>query len=162
MRSLLFACCLCSAIVPLGLSTVFGQSCDSECEASIPGGSVTRCEAKLVKEDGWSRQAAVNACTVLLHRCSSLCEAPQEAALDESTTPILQFTGPEAPADIDIRWIQETLNSIGYPAGPADGQLGEQTKKAIEEFERSHGFVVTGEPSVNLQRHIAHSAAPLD
>lgn len=162
MRRLLLACALFPVITSLEVPTASAQSCDADCAASIPGGTVTQCGLKLEKGDGWSRKAAVVACIALHDQCLSACNAPQEAALKRSTAPLFQFAGPKPPEKVDISWIQETLNSLGYSAGRVDGKYGARTKAAIEEFERSHGFAVTGKPSVNLQRHIAWTAAPFD
>jgi len=138
------------------------QSCDAECEASIPGGTVPQCWLILEKEDEWSPEAAVDACIAMHDQCLSVCSAPQQAALETSAAPLLHFEGPKTPATVDISWIQSMLNSLGYSAGREDGRYGPQTRGAIEKFERSHGMPVTGVPSVGLQEHIAWTAAPLD
>jgi peptidoglycan hydrolase-like protein with peptidoglycan-binding domain len=45
----------------------------------------------------------------------------------------------------DIRQAQERLKDAGFNPGPADGQLGAQTKEAIREYQKSHGLPQTGQ-----------------
>ncbi len=44
-----------------------------------------------------------------------------------------------------IRRLQETLNSLGYPCGSADGVAGFQTKSALRRFQKANGLMVTGD-----------------
>jgi peptidoglycan hydrolase-like protein with peptidoglycan-binding domain len=45
----------------------------------------------------------------------------------------------------DIRQAQERLKDAGFNPGPADGQLGAQTKGALREYQKSHGLPQTGQ-----------------
>jgi Putative peptidoglycan binding domain len=45
----------------------------------------------------------------------------------------------------DIRQAQERLKDAGFNPGPADGQLGAQTKEALREYQKSHGLPQTGQ-----------------
>jgi peptidoglycan hydrolase-like protein with peptidoglycan-binding domain len=45
----------------------------------------------------------------------------------------------------DIRQAQERLKDAGFNPGPADGQLGTQTKEALKEYQKAHGLPQTGE-----------------
>ena len=45
----------------------------------------------------------------------------------------------------ELRTLQETLNDLGYQAGPEDGLYGDNTAEAIRAFERANELAVTGE-----------------
>jgi len=44
-----------------------------------------------------------------------------------------------------VRQIQEALNEQGYRVGTVDGQMGPQTKQALEKFQEAEGLQATGE-----------------
>jgi peptidoglycan hydrolase-like protein with peptidoglycan-binding domain len=46
-----------------------------------------------------------------------------------------------------IRKVQETLNARGYKAGPANGILGDSTRAALRQFQKSESIAVTGRPN---------------
>lgn len=46
--------------------------------------------------------------------------------------------------------LQTKLNAAGYDLGPPDGVIGDKTRAAISDFQRSRGLPVTGEPSLAL------------
>ena len=56
----------------------------------------------------------------------------------------------EAPNGSLITRAQKLLNKLGYDAGPANGQLDEQTRDAVKSFERRNGLEETGEVSIPL------------
>lgn len=56
-----------------------------------------------------------------------------------------------------VREIQAQLNRLGYQAGPEDGMMGSQTRRAIEAYQNDEGLLVTGEPSQSLLNHIDES-----
>lgn len=45
----------------------------------------------------------------------------------------------------DVRQAQERLKEAGFNPGPADGQLGAQTKEAIKEYQKAQGLPQTGQ-----------------
>lgn len=49
-----------------------------------------------------------------------------------------------------VQEIQRRLNARGYDAGLADGQLGERTRNAIEQFQRDRGVTVDGRATDEL------------
>ena len=64
----------------------------------------------------------------------------------------------KTPAATDIRAdhkrierIQRQLNSLGYDAGPADGNFGPRTRAAIRAFEAREKLPVSGEISESLE-----------
>ena len=44
----------------------------------------------------------------------------------------------------DVKKVQETLRDKGYDPGPVDGVLGDQTREAISQYQKSESFPVTG------------------
>ena len=50
----------------------------------------------------------------------------------------------EGDSGEDVRKLQETLVAQGFLTGAADGVYGEDTKRAIEDFQRRHNLVVDG------------------
>jgi len=50
--------------------------------------------------------------------------------------------------------VQAGLTRLGYNSGPADGVMGTRTKTAIEAYQRDHGLLVDGRPTVQLAQHI--------
>ena len=46
-----------------------------------------------------------------------------------------------------VRRVQERLSAEGFDAGPADGRMGERTRTALRDFQRSRGLDPTGEPN---------------
>lgn len=57
---------------------------------------------------------------------------------------------PGPRADTLIRTVQTQLARLGYPAGKADGRLGEGTINAIRQFEKQQGMPDTGRISGEL------------
>lgn len=55
---------------------------------------------------------------------------PNTVVLQPSTAPILN------PSKSDIIFAQSSLKTLGYPVGKVDGVWGQQSKQAIQEFER--------------------------
>ena len=56
--------------------------------------------------------------------------------------------GAERAAELDSldrRWIQDELAAKGFDPGPADGQFGPKTRKAIKAWQEAKGHAITGE-----------------
>lgn len=53
-----------------------------------------------------------------------------------------------------IRKVQETLNARGYKAGPANGILGDETRAALRQFQKSESIAVTGRPNPRTLSHL--------
>jgi peptidoglycan hydrolase-like protein with peptidoglycan-binding domain len=54
-------------------------------------------------------------------------------------------SGIASEPDADAKWIQQTLNAFGYhPPLDVDGSFGRDTKRAVEQFQRSYGLDVDG------------------
>ena len=53
-----------------------------------------------------------------------------------------------------IRGIQEALAAHGYAPGPADGVMGPQTVRAIEDYQGDAGLAVTGRATKELLDHL--------
>ncbi|MEF2071705.1 efflux RND transporter periplasmic adaptor subunit [Consotaella aegiceratis] len=56
----------------------------------------------------------------------------------------------QVPPETGIRLLQERLQSLGFDPGPADGVIGESTRTAIRNFQRSQGQPATGEITPDL------------
>lgn len=53
-----------------------------------------------------------------------------------------------------IRGIQEELAAHGYAPGPADGEIGARTVRAIEDYQSDAGLAVTGRATKELLDHL--------
>lgn len=60
--------------------------------------------------------------------------------------------------DLVIRTVQQSLTGLGYAAGKASGRIGEETERAIREFEIDQGLRVTGRISGPLVAKLARAA----
>ena len=56
--------------------------------------------------------------------------------------PVAQVPPPGAGR---VRWVQSTLERIGYACGGADGRMGANTRACIRDYQRDLGLAVTGE-----------------
>jgi hypothetical protein len=52
---------------------------------------------------------------------------------------------PPMAATLSVAEAQAKLNSLGFPVGPADGQMGSRTHKALRHFQQTRGLPQTGE-----------------
>lgn len=53
--------------------------------------------------------------------------------------------------------IQQSLNTLGYDAGTADGVMGGKTRAAIRDYQKDQGVAVDGQPSQALLRRLEES-----
>lgn len=60
---------------------------------------------------------------------------------------------------VDIRSIQQILTQLGYSPGVADGLMGQNTKRAIQEFQRDQELDIDGVPSPQLLERLRAVAA---
>jgi len=60
---------------------------------------------------------------------------------------------PSAPS-ADVRKVQAALGALGFDAGPADGVMGDKTRKAIRAFQVYRGLPATGQIDANLAREL--------
>jgi peptidoglycan hydrolase-like protein with peptidoglycan-binding domain len=65
-----------------------------------------------------------------------------------------------AQAEQVIRTAQQWLAQLGYQVGRVDGRLGEDTVKAIRDFEMDKGLVPKGRISAELVARLSDAAAP--
>ena len=59
-----------------------------------------------------------------------------------------------------VRTVQALLAARGYQPGPVDGRLGEDTVRAIREFEMDKGLAVKGRISADVLMRLSEAAAP--
>ncbi len=62
--------------------------------------------------------------------------------------------GDKPANDAAVSRVQAGLTRLEYNPGPADGIMGTRTKTAIEAYQRDHGLLVDGRPTVQLAQHI--------
>lgn len=55
--------------------------------------------------------------------------------------------------------IQESLKSLGYSTGPANGRLGAKTEAAIQDFQLDSGLRIDGKPTQKLLDQIQEKIA---
>ena len=83
-------------------------------------------------------------------------------ATAQSRTPARTPPGRE-PASQQVADIQEALRSLGYEVRWPSGQLTDETRTAIRNYEADHGLLISGEPSAALLQHMRQrvdAAAP--
>lgn len=51
-----------------------------------------------------------------------------------------------APISYDTKWVQETLNLLGYGPLKTDGKMGPATEAAIRRFQETNGLKADGDP----------------
>lgn len=69
-----------------------------------------------------------------------------------------QSTVPLTPNQIKV--LQQELKSLGYPVGPIDGVIGQQTSKAIGEFQKNNGQKATGKFDTKTIASLDHKSLP--
>lgn len=62
-------------------------------------------------------------------------------------------------AEIVLRTVQQSLAALGYQPGKVDGRSGEETERAIREFEMDHGLDPTGRVSAELFSRLAKAVS---
>ncbi len=62
-------------------------------------------------------------------------------------------------AEIVLRTVQQSLAALGYQPGKVDGRVGEETERAIREFEMDHGLDPTGRVSAELFSRLAKAVS---
>ncbi len=72
--------------------------------------------------------------------------------------PMFKLHSPEKRQE-QVEKIQRLLTESGYPAGPADGIVGRQTREAIRAYQGANGLTVDGRPSVILLLHLERARA---
>ena len=55
-----------------------------------------------------------------------------------------------------IKWVQQTLNELGYNAGAVDGSRGPQTKSATRAYQKNNGLSVDGSAGPATIKSMAH------
>jgi murein L,D-transpeptidase YcbB/YkuD len=60
-----------------------------------------------------------------------------------------------APVKMDIRWVQQSLKTLGYDPGPVDGTMGSRTASAVKDFQKANGLEADGWVGVMTQAKLA-------
>ena len=58
-----------------------------------------------------------------------------------------------------VTTVQEGLSRLGYDPGPADGEYGPRTKRAIKRYQADHGLLTDGLVTDQLASHIRGQVA---
>jgi hypothetical protein len=69
-------------------------------------------------------------------------EAQSQALVPPSEDTPIQLKA--ATSGAELAGVQEKLNQLGYPAGPADGIMGPKTRGALKSFQSDHGLTPDG------------------
>jgi peptidoglycan hydrolase-like protein with peptidoglycan-binding domain len=92
---------------------------------------------------------------------------PKPSPTEAATLPPVSTDLP--PLDVEaggqqllVRAVQRELAARGYDVGAEDGTLSNQTKAAIETYQRGHSLTVTGAASDELLRHILLGDSPAE
>jgi peptidoglycan hydrolase-like protein with peptidoglycan-binding domain len=64
-----------------------------------------------------------------------------------------------AQAEIVMRTVQQSLVALGYQVGRIDGRAGEETQRAIREFELDEGLAPTGRVSAEVFSRLGRTVA---
>lgn len=81
--------------------------------------------------------------------------------------PYVPYRGitPECPVKDSIKWVQQTLRTLGYNRLAVDGDWGKQTSEALYSFEADYEYpirdVVTYEMATHMLRLFVEMNAPL-
>ncbi len=62
-----------------------------------------------------------------------------------------------APHGLSVMATQRILASLGYHPGPADGQMGNRTHDALQQFQRDNHLPVTGQLDSRTQEQLQHN-----
>jgi peptidoglycan hydrolase-like protein with peptidoglycan-binding domain len=62
-------------------------------------------------------------------------------------------------AESIIRTVQQSLTTLGYQPGKADGRIGEETERAIREFEMDQGLATSGRVSAGMFARLAKAVS---
>ena len=56
----------------------------------------------------------------------------------------------QALSVLDVKELQEALNSLGFDCGVPDGRVGSQTRNAIRAYQKQNGLITDGYASGQL------------
>lgn len=106
------------------------------------------------RDDGMEMQRCVWSC---LARSSGNQDPAYQACVERVCTPKQRpISSPQGPSiqrqvagtEVEtVREIQLLLKGLGYEPGPVDGQLGGETQRALQRFQRVGNLPATGEPT---------------
>lgn len=84
------------------------------------------------------------------HACVERVCTPKERPISSPPGSAAGGTARPSGADVElIREIQLLLKELGYEPGPVDGQLGGETRRALQRFQRVGNLPSTGEPTLS-------------
>jgi lysozyme family protein len=112
-----------------------------------PGGKITYDHGPI--EHVVDKQSGV---APLLKRIGQMAKINYPRALEEDPVPVVP--------DLDVKWLQESLNKLDQAGLEVDGRYGPETTKAVHVFQQNHGLDVDGDagPKTCAMIHSALSA----
>jgi Putative peptidoglycan binding domain len=94
---------------------------------------------------------ADNPCSLIVDEIRRSCAMKRSSGIALPAACTQSTTGRATqPSRIDpelVREVQTILNALGYEAGPVDGLLGGDTRRAIQRFQRVNNLPPTGDPT---------------
>lgn len=96
-----------------------------------------------------SQEAVENTAAANAHE-----DTPEAGPAGPAVTDVPDLPASGGESQLVVRAIQRELSLRGYDVGDADGQLSEETRKAISAFQMREGLAVTGIPSDDVLRQI--------
>lgn len=79
---------------------------------------------------------------VMVALCLTFVIIPEASVI--TNTPVEITAQAATYSKLTIKHVQEKLNAKGYSCGHADGVIGKKTKAAIRDYQKDHGFKITG------------------
>jgi hypothetical protein len=75
---------------------------------------------------------------------------------------VWHFVGTESPlTEAERAELESLLDELGFPPGPVDGAIDEESRNAIRDFQVTAGLVVDGAPSIALLDELRAAKAEL-
>lgn len=71
--------------------------------------------------------------------------SPRQTNSAPATSASASLSRDETAGEVDLAWVQRTLNAKGFNCGTADGIMGPQTQACIRAFQRANALQDTGE-----------------
>jgi len=122
---------------------------DGECDESRYGGTGV-CSSGTDTADCAPRSGGRGSPNSCQYAFDGECDEPGiGTGFCASGTDTADCRGVSAPSDM-VYQIQVRLQRMGYNPGPADGQIGPNTRRAIMQFQRDLGLPVTGQASYEM------------
>ena len=81
----------------------------------------------------------------------------RSSKIEESVTSLIEVdvvAMPRQPPEIDMKWLQESLNKLMNTNLTVDGVFGKETQKVLRRFQKKHGQAEHGQPRLSTIKKI--------